>query len=555
MKYDFLQMNRKLLRMISMMLSITILCVLWGCKDKSITSEPSGSEGSSYISSEENTSTSSEENIDTSSKNDVVTSFGGNSIAGVNQVNQSVERQRSDYKEVSTGVLNPNKYAPLKGYADKEADELRNKILNAKNTEHNYKITGTKYYISPGGDDKNDGKSPKTAFRTIDALNSINLKKGDAVLFERDSIFRFNRCLICVTGVIYGSYGEGAKPTFYAGPYNFADANYWEPTQMKNVWRTPYTYEALATIVFDAGELVGAMRYDVVDLKENGDFYNDETSVYVYCDKGNPYKVYDSIEFSPDRSHLFCPEGIDNVVLDNLCMLYGSGGFTAHNFPENLYVTNCVLGYIGGSVWYDGKTRLGNALGVWDGGKNIHYDHNWIYQTFDTAISWQGDKCQLYEDITFNDNLLEYNSCDFEFFEPEGTVIRNFSMDNNIIRFSAAGWGTRANDDGIRGFLATVAATTYRASTIEKLTFRNNTIDCPVYRIFKFLNKPEDNVGFVFSGNKYYVKQSYRISDTIVAQFRQKIGDPATDYLAKNEKELKDSICAVDPTAEVYWFE
>lgn len=551
MQNNFSVKNCRLLRMISIILSIVIICVLSGCKDDNLPSEPVGSDSStssnsSNASSEKNDSNSSQENVDIVS--------GGNFISGVNQINQITERQRSDYKEIKTGDLSTNKYAPLKGYADKEANERRDEILNTKNTEHYYKIKGTKYYISPGGSDVNDGKSPKTAFRTIDALNSIDLKKGDAILFERDSIFRFNRTIFCVPGITYGSYGEGAKPALYGGPYNFAENNYWEPTKMKNVWRASYTYEDVACIVFDEGELVGAKRYDKIDLKENGDYYSDESSLYVYCDKGNPYKVFKSIEISPDRMMFSCPEGITDLVIDNICIKYCAGGFSANTFPQNVYVTNCVLAYTGGNYSYAFRVRLGNALGVWDGGKNLHYDHNWIYQTFDTAISWQGQVIQLYEDITFNDNLLEYNGLDFEFFEPDGTVIRNFSMDNNIIRFSAAGWGTRANDDGIRGIIATVRAVTYRASLVENLTFRNNIIDCPVYRIFEFINKPEDNVGFVFSGNKYYIKQSYRITDRVISDFCAKPGDTATTYRASNESEWKEAIHVLDPSAQVYWY-
>ena len=542
MQYNFSIKNRSLLRMISIILSIMMICILSGCNDGPATSSEPSSSDSPSSSNSSNTSSDEESSSDEYS------------IAGVNRINQTIDRQRSDYNEIKSGDLSTNKYAPLKGYADKEATALRDEILNTKNTEHYYKITGTKYYISPGGSDENDGKSPKTAFRTIDALNSVDLHKGDAVLFERDSIFRFNRTIFCVPGVTYGSYGEGAKPALYGGPYNFAGANYWEPTQMKNVWRTSYTYEKVCCVVFDDGELVGALREDPVDLKENGDFYNDENSLYIYCDKGNPYKVFDSIEISPDRTTFATPEGITDLVLDNLCIKYCAGGFSAHTFPQNVYVTNCVIAYTGGNFASDGQ-RMGNALGVWDGGKNLHYDHNWIYQTFDTAISWQGQEIQLYEDITFNNNLLEYNGLDFEFFEPEGTVIKNFSMDNNIMRFSAAGWGTRANDDGLRGIIATVRAVTYRASTIEKLTFRNNIIDCPVYRIFEFINKPEDNAGFIFEGNKYYVKQSYRITDRIITDFRAKLGDPATTYTATNEKDLKAAIHVVDPTAQVYWYE
>ena len=50
--------------------------------------------------------------------------------------------------------------------------------------------TGTKYYVSNNGDDKNDGKSPETAWATLDKVNDYIFNEGDLVLFERGSMWR-----------------------------------------------------------------------------------------------------------------------------------------------------------------------------------------------------------------------------------------------------------------------------------------------------------------------------------------------------------------------------
>src|SRR5688572_628179 len=45
------------------------------------------------------------------------------------------------------------------------------------------------YYVSPSGDDANDGRSPQTAWRTIDRANGRNWNPGDALLFEGGQTF------------------------------------------------------------------------------------------------------------------------------------------------------------------------------------------------------------------------------------------------------------------------------------------------------------------------------------------------------------------------------
>src|SRR6478609_2967766 len=45
------------------------------------------------------------------------------------------------------------------------------------------------YYVSPAGNDANDGRSPQTAWRTIARANGRNWNPGDALLFEGGQTF------------------------------------------------------------------------------------------------------------------------------------------------------------------------------------------------------------------------------------------------------------------------------------------------------------------------------------------------------------------------------
>ena len=65
---------------------------------------------------------------------------------------------------------------------DRKADKMRKKILNSKSE---VKPTGTIYYVSSEGDDANDGLSPRTPIRTLEKMNSLELKPTDGVMFRR----------------------------------------------------------------------------------------------------------------------------------------------------------------------------------------------------------------------------------------------------------------------------------------------------------------------------------------------------------------------------------
>lgn len=74
---------------------------------------------------------------------------------------------------------------------------------------------GATYYVSSAGSDAADGKSPQSAWQTLDRVNAAALTPGDAVLFRRGDTWRgsLNPRSGDETGCItYGAYGDGPKP-------------------------------------------------------------------------------------------------------------------------------------------------------------------------------------------------------------------------------------------------------------------------------------------------------------------------------------------------------
>lgn len=452
---------------------------------------------------------------------------------------------RDDADEIIPTGNCANLSTNMKGLFEAEADARRNQILNAGNTEDIYtdKITGTTYYISPGGNDENNGTSPDAPLRTVDALNSIKLKAGDAVLFERNSVFRFISSFNTIDGVVYGAYGEGSKPKIYASPMNYAKCE-WEPSERKNIWKTDYVYDELCSMIFEHGEKIGYRKTSVRNLKKNTDFYVDESAstLYLYCDQGNPASQYKSIEVCTKFSIFTIPSFSGDVVIDNLCLKYsGVMAIEAKYNCHNVTITNCEIGYIGGA---SGSSRYGNAIQAWCGIQGFNVSNNWIYQIWDSAISWQGNAAGTadqyvaeYSNITINNNLLEFNNSDIEIWDENELLSGTQQMNGNICRFTSLGWGTRADDGGYRGIEGVFGNCNTSNMNIAKGTVIEvigTIIDCPGREIFNWAiygTGRNENEGasmwnhYKISGTKVAINLSYRTSDCFVRGCRRNADD------------------------------
>ena len=288
--------------------------------------------------------------------------------------------------------------------------------------------TGTAYYISNSGDDANDGLSPETAWATIDRLNVEPLQYGDAVFFERGSVWRAAQ-VYTKPGVTYSAYGEGEKPGLYGSVENGGGAEKWmlwhegsdgskiwvyyKPMldcgsialnddlgaiKVQGFWNGEY-FQAMSDMwntdqTQEATDLQSAMpEFDPVEqLTENLTFFCDASSglpdtlpiylsgwydtggepycltadgpLYLRCDEGNPGELYPEMEFLSPYAPL---DGVeDDVVIDNLSVLYtGRNILSVSPECEGVLVQNCELGWGGGcAASYALDTITGYAAGV-----------------------------------------------------------------------------------------------------------------------------------------------------------------------------------------------
>lgn len=269
------------------------------------------------------------------------------------------------------------------------ADKRRSEILSSETT---VTCSGTAYYVSTNGDDHNDGKTPETAWKSIDRVNSASLKAGDAVYFNRGDLWR-DELLNCAKGVTYSAYGTGAKPKLLGSPESGVGEEKWslyyEGDNGEKIWQFHRDMPDTGGVVFNDGESWaervygwwsnGAyVQYDATDLvftpetclTQNLTFcsmpdftgcqypiarfdFNKQGPLYLRCDEGNPGLLYTAIEFeTTDREGwtaiVYCAEG---CTIDNLSVLYwGSTAIAAGIRTPSITVQNCEIGWGGNCI-------------------------------------------------------------------------------------------------------------------------------------------------------------------------------------------------------------
>ena len=314
-------------------------------------------------------------------------------------------------------IIEPSESAwrPLTATVRSELDEIYEQKLAATQAFAALPaISGKIYYISSlNGNDSNSGLSPESAWKSPEKANDAAIKSGDAVLFQCGSVFRRTKNMYFLktkSGVIYATYGEGAKPVFYGSVS--VPSNKWVAVSGKpNV----YYYENksldlasnerdIGNIVFNDGEAWGIKiqmiyndpktKTDPADqtlaLKDvsNGlqtyasipsyhftggadlrtydlSYYHEYRTgrIYLYCEGGNPGTRFRSIELSMNAPAMQIGDGQFDVTILNMDFRYygndpvhpmnvteDANGYKKDAVAKNTIVKNCSFYFIGGTV-------------------------------------------------------------------------------------------------------------------------------------------------------------------------------------------------------------
>ncbi|MBQ7821352.1 MAG: S-layer homology domain-containing protein [Clostridia bacterium] len=373
-----------------------------------------------------------------------------------------------------TGFIDPNGedvYAEVNAEIDAHIEKI-------KNTPTAVTVTGTKYYVAADGNDNNDGKTPETAWRSINKVKEFEFNKGDGVFFKRGDSFRADGVSLTLkSGVTYSAYGEGDKPVL-VGSISAANALAWIETDTPNIYRYIDPVNDAGCIVFDGGRAWGVRMgpdgensidsgicHNGIDqpyqsgggawdsyrtLTNNLEFTNADGYVYLYSRDGNPAEVFDSIEILWNY-HGVTGSNLENVMFDNIKLFgYGAHGISTHNVT-NFTVQNCIFGWIGGS-----GHRYGNAVQNWENCDNFVIDMCYTYQTYDCAYtnqinadSGKGKTINIHGMKIIN-TVTEYSNTGLEVWNAGDAVsYKDCELSGNYVRNNGYGWShQRPNKNG-----------------------------------------------------------------------------------------------------------
>ncbi len=408
---------------------------------------------------------------------------------------------------------------------NKKADAMLKKI---EDYPDNVSVTGKTYYLSNEGDDKNDGLTPDTARKTYAAVK-MTLQAGDAVLFRRGDIFRGQINL--VSGVTYAAYGEGVKPRLY-GSYDGLEKE-WVATEEEDIYEYTGITGNYSNIIFNNGEFIGRPVHTRGRLKARPLNVFLGSRLTIYSPDGNPGEIFNNIEIV-DGYCLMTGSGgeLKDVKLQNLCLMYTGVHFLGTLGPVyNMEVEGCIMGYCGGRDLHIPNTvSLGNAIEFWSVAVDVNIHDNYIFQSYDAALTHQGPTnvkngdpqlgATNYTNIHYENNLLEYNTYDIEAFScrsvktqqnsPNGTFTYNdVYVRGNICRYTGWGWGSldRPDKNVYANFKYDATGENETNVHIKPLYIENNIFDRSRKRVLG-ISSPEWNKANMILNNNLFLENN-----------------------------------------------
>ena len=380
------------------------------------------------------------------------------------------------------------------------------------------------------------------------------------MLFKRGDVFR--GWIRTSPGVTYAAYGEGEKPKLYGWDKNLSDEALWTLVEgTDNIWKYGERVLDPGTLVFNDGEAhsrklipsyIGgrfvcrddeSRPFDMkAEMTEDLDLYwhfEDKMTtspsrgesfpipdvvdtlgeIYLRSDKGNPASLYSSIEALTRRAMFRVADDV-NVRIDNLCLKYiGLHAVSAGGHVVGLHVTNCEIGWIGGTIQHyygtdpnypEGMrgtvTRFGNGVEIYGGCEDYEVSGCYIYQVYDAGMTHQVTcfgKTRIMDGVVYRDNLVERCVYSIEYFleiEPEGndSYMKNILMKNNILRFAGEGWGQQRHN---KHTPAHIKGWSY-VNTASNYTVEGNIFDRSAFRLLHLVAKEQESCP-VMKNNTY----------------------------------------------------
>ena len=272
-----------------------------------------------------------------------------------------------------------------------------------------YALAGTIYYVdATSGSDSNNGRTPSSAWKSLNKVNNQLFSPGDSILFKRGEIWEGSEKLNIVWSgsptnpINFDAYGEGDKPVISVVIPLPAWDEYesWE-NEGNNLWSTTYAFYPYR-MFFDGNENIEARSQADLNSDECWWYDSQTGKIYIYA-LNNPSIAYSSIKHSRGDWRAILLSNVDYIKIYNLDIRGGGASLEIRYGSTNITVDGCFLGqYAAQGIKINGSYCEVKNCVISSGMNCMTYSYN--INGLSDGIIIQGD------DYNANYNLIHHNT-------------------------------------------------------------------------------------------------------------------------------------------------
>ncbi len=334
------------------------------------------------------------------------------------------------------------------------------------------------FYLASTGDNSADGRSPATAWRSLNRLGTAlytgAVTRGDSVLFRRGDTFyghiehipALESTAETPAPLVVDAYGEGDRPVICG--YKICD----DPTEWKPVgdglWSLDLTLRSGAYtgnvdsqnvdvgFVKVDGMIHGQKRWSRSELVNDWDFVSN-ANPFVIRSQENPSLDGRRVEMAVGEHLIASQSGMAVSGLE----LRGGGAHgvrTPSGGVHNLHLSDLVITEIGGGELFGSPgARFGNGIEIGIGASGVLVENCSVSQCYDVAFTCQGPQTPTargWRDVVFRGNTAADNTQSFEVWSSgtdrgPGSGFVDCAFVDNVCSNAGGGWGARVRPDNV----------------------------------------------------------------------------------------------------------
>ena len=320
---------------------------------------------------------------------------------------------------------------------------------------------GTKYYISPNGNDANNGTSQTNAWKTIEKVNQIEFKPGDEILFESGKTFEGNLSFDSndvgtpINPILIATYGN-EQATIAAGDGNglLVQNSMGFDISNLNFVGSGQKINQNSGIVF-INDLVGEIKLDTVRIRSVRAQGFGGHGILFWGNNGK--SGFRNILIENSESHDNRVSGVyvlgsysitsgkyahENVVVRSVKAYKNSGipGLKRQNTGSGIVLSDVDGGLIERSVAYENgwlcDSKQGGPVGIWAWDvNNVVIQHN---ESFDNRTGGKSDGGGFDLDGGARNSVMQYNYSHGN--DGAGFLVMQFTngrlQTSNVVRYN-----------------------------------------------------------------------------------------------------------------------